>query len=90
MKQLVASRTLAIPDDVSIEVKARKVRVKGPRGECAATPALLPHHAQLVCMHCGHHCTHSRRTRQPSGSSSGSGGSGKRRLGLCSLQQLCT
>ncbi|EFN57638.1 hypothetical protein CHLNCDRAFT_59621 [Chlorella variabilis] len=32
MKQLVASRTLAIPDDVSIEVKARKVRVKGPRG----------------------------------------------------------
>ncbi len=33
MKQLVASRTLAIPDGVSIEVKARKVRVKGPRGE---------------------------------------------------------
>lgn len=46
MKQLIASRTLAIPDGVSIEVKARKVRVKGPRGElpcrCLRSCALLP------------------------------------------------
>lgn len=47
MKQLVASRTLAIPDGVSIEVKARKVRVKGPRGEFA-TPAAL----HLGCSAC--------------------------------------
>ncbi len=33
MKQLVSSRTIDIPDGVQIEVKARKVRVKGPRGE---------------------------------------------------------
>ena len=33
MKQLVASRTLVIPEGVSVEVKARKVRVKGARGE---------------------------------------------------------
>jgi large subunit ribosomal protein L9e len=33
MKQLVASRTLVIPEGISVEVKARKVRVKGPRGE---------------------------------------------------------
>ena len=34
MRLLVASRTLVIPDGVTIEVKARSVRVKGPRGEC--------------------------------------------------------
>jgi large subunit ribosomal protein L9e len=33
MRLLVASRTLAIPEGVTIEVKARSVRVKGPRGE---------------------------------------------------------
>ncbi len=33
MKQLVSSRTIDIPSGVEIEVKARKVRVKGPRGE---------------------------------------------------------
>jgi len=33
MKQLVSSRTITIPEGVSVEVKARKVRVKGPRGE---------------------------------------------------------
>ncbi|KAK9823959.1 hypothetical protein WJX72_006657 [[Myrmecia] bisecta] len=32
MKVIVASRTLEIPDGVSLEVKARQVRVKGPRG----------------------------------------------------------
>ncbi|GAB4824001.1 hypothetical protein N2152v2_011047 [Parachlorella kessleri] len=32
MKQLVSSRTIDIPSGVEIEVKARKVRVKGPRG----------------------------------------------------------
>jgi hypothetical protein len=41
MKQLIASRTLAIPDGVSIEVKARKVRVKGPRGEWCCSPVPL-------------------------------------------------
>lgn len=39
MKQLVASRTLVIPDGVNIEVKARKVRVKGARGEWRAVNA---------------------------------------------------
>eukprot|EP00877_Chromochloris_zofingiensis_P012392 jgi/Chrzof1/7406/Cz02g22040.t1 len=32
MKLLVSSRTVAIPSGVEIEVKGRKVRVKGPRG----------------------------------------------------------
>ena len=32
MKQLIASRTLVIPEGVKVEVKARKVRVTGPRG----------------------------------------------------------
>ena len=33
MKQLLSHRSLVIPDGVEIVVKARKVRVKGPRGE---------------------------------------------------------
>lgn len=33
MKQLITSRILDIPEGVTVEVKARKVRVKGPRGE---------------------------------------------------------
>ena len=33
MKQVIATRFVDIPDDVEFEVKARKVRVKGPRGE---------------------------------------------------------
>ena len=32
MKLLTASRTLDIPAGVTVEIKARKVRVKGPRG----------------------------------------------------------
>ncbi|EIE20380.1 ribosomal protein L9 component of cytosolic 80S ribosome and 60S large subunit [Coccomyxa subellipsoidea C-169] len=32
MKQIVATRLVEIPDDVKFEIKARKVRVKGPRG----------------------------------------------------------
>ncbi|CAL8465130.1 g4665 [Coccomyxa elongata] len=32
MKQIVASRLVEIPDDIKFEIKARKVRVKGPRG----------------------------------------------------------
>ena len=36
MKQLVAARVVDIPDDVEFEVKARTVRVKGPRGEMLA------------------------------------------------------
>lgn len=42
MKQLISSRTLVIPDDVQIEVKARRVRVKGPRGEWSAAPGAAP------------------------------------------------
>ena len=39
MKQIVASRLVEIPDDIKFEIKARKVRVKGPRGEmrCSIT-----------------------------------------------------
>lgn len=33
MKLLVSSRNIAIPEGVDVEVKARKVRVKGPRGK---------------------------------------------------------
>ncbi len=33
MKQLVSTRVISIPAGVEIEVKARKVRVKGPRGK---------------------------------------------------------
>ncbi|KAK9859365.1 hypothetical protein WJX84_000924 [Apatococcus fuscideae] len=33
MKQLIASRTLDIPEGIKVEVKARKVRVTGPRGK---------------------------------------------------------
>lgn len=33
MKQLISSRQITIPDGVTVEVKARKVRVKGPRGK---------------------------------------------------------
>jgi ribosomal protein L6P/L9E len=33
MKLIHSTRTVVIPEDVAIEVKARKVRVKGPRGE---------------------------------------------------------
>ena len=32
MRQIVASRTLAIPDEVEFSVKSRRVHVKGPRG----------------------------------------------------------
>lgn len=35
MKQIVATRLVEIPDDVKFEIKARTVRVKGPRGEMA-------------------------------------------------------
>lgn len=33
MKQVIATRLVDIPDEVTFEVRARKVRVKGPRGE---------------------------------------------------------
>ena len=32
MKLLTATRTLAIPEGVTVEIKGRRVRVKGPRG----------------------------------------------------------
>ena len=33
MKQVIATRLVDLPDDVTFEIKARKIRVKGPRGE---------------------------------------------------------
>ncbi|KAL7562956.1 hypothetical protein ACA910_018596 [Epithemia clementina (nom. ined.)] len=33
MKTVLATRSLLIPDDVEVEVKARKIKVKGPLGE---------------------------------------------------------
>ena len=48
MKQIVASRTLVIPEGVDIKVKSRQVYVKGPRGDtlyCGSRPgsqAFLP------------------------------------------------
>jgi large subunit ribosomal protein L9e len=32
MKQICQTRDITIPEGVTIEIKARKVRVKGPRG----------------------------------------------------------
>ena len=32
MKPILADRTLSIPEDVTVEVKARRITVKGPRG----------------------------------------------------------
>jgi len=32
MKQIIASKTVDFPEGITVEVKARKVRVKGPRG----------------------------------------------------------
>ena len=37
MKLLHSSRTLDIPEGITLEVKARTVRVKGPRGESFTT-----------------------------------------------------
>lgn len=36
MKLVVASKEVAIPEGITVEVKARKIRVKGPRGEWPA------------------------------------------------------
>lgn len=33
MKLLAATRTIDVPEGVELQVKARKVRVKGPRGK---------------------------------------------------------
>lgn len=45
MKQVIASQVLEIPDYVKLEVRARKVRVKGKRGKLFqdhdATPTFL-------------------------------------------------
>ena len=35
MKQVIASQVLEVPSNVTIEVKARKVRVKGDRGDAS-------------------------------------------------------
>lgn len=48
MKQLISSRTLVIPEGVSVEVKARRVRVKGPRGECGNALEGLPGLAAML------------------------------------------
>ena len=48
MKLIKASQSLAIPEGVELSVKARKIRVKGPRGAlcglgvATAVAALLP------------------------------------------------
>lgn len=44
MKLLHSTRTVDIPEGLSIEVKARQVRVKGPRGE-----HLVQHLSSAVC-----------------------------------------
>ena len=42
MKQVVASQVVTVPKGIKIEVKARKVRVKGERGESSyAIPFLF-------------------------------------------------
>jgi ribosomal protein L6P/L9E len=33
MRLLQASRQIVIPEDVTVEVKGRRIRVKGPRGK---------------------------------------------------------
>ena len=33
MKPIIADRTLSIPEGVTVEVKSRRIYVKGPRGE---------------------------------------------------------
>ncbi len=48
MKQLISSRTLVIPEGVSVEVKARRVRVKGPRGECGNALQVAPGSAAML------------------------------------------
>ena len=56
MKQLIAQHELEIPEGITVEVKGRRVRVKGPRG--ARTPpqagsavfSLLP---RMHCCRCG-------------------------------------
>ena len=45
MKQVIATRLVDIPDDVTFEIKARKIRVKGPRGgqhQLDIQPAITP------------------------------------------------
>ena len=38
MKQLIAQHELDIPEGVTLEVKGRRVRCKGPRGTFARSP----------------------------------------------------
>lgn len=55
MKLIKASQSLAIPEGVELSVKARKIRVKGPRGAfCSldltvAVAAVLPVMQQAAC-----------------------------------------
>lgn len=50
MKQVIASRVLTIPKGVDIEVKARRVRVKGPRGEVYPPVVLLVCESVQCCL----------------------------------------
>lgn len=52
MKLLTASRTLDIPAGVTVEIKARKVRVKGPRGTLQKDFKHLDVDAYLVSLSC--------------------------------------
>lgn len=40
MRLLQASRQVTIPEDVTVEVKGRQVRVKGPRGMIVLNPSV--------------------------------------------------
>ena len=45
MKQLIAQHELEVPEGISVEVKGRRVRVKGPRGMHAP-----PHPSQPISL----------------------------------------
>ena len=47
MKLVKASQDITIPDDVKLEVKSRKIRVTGPRGEHDCLHFL---HGKLSCI----------------------------------------
>lgn len=42
MKQIYNTRELAIPDDVTCDIKSKVVTVKGPRGESSQRIGALP------------------------------------------------
>lgn len=48
MKLLHSSRTVEVPEGITLEVKARQVRVKGPRGELDGAPSWVPRIAAVA------------------------------------------